>query len=371
MTTRQLMRLFHEAVDAPPNARKTLTLHVLRPRLCNASARTRHRYPRRSGALGSRQTRRYGPLYPRRHRHDRQHRGPLRPADATEQEAEEQEGSAAGVIPTAMSVPALEVADIFRDHGAAWRSANAGHLSLDQLKVMDHRALSYRSAWRPCGALRGLCAHRHHLRQLPQPALPQVPGRRRKAVAGRTRGQAAAGALLGVVFTLPEPIAAVAYQNKAVIYDLLFKAAAEATLTIAADPKHLGARSASPPYSTPGARPWRVRHLRVVRARRRLVARRQRLACGPASFCRCACSRACSAAGSSSKCSRTRTRPAASRSFRRPRCTRQRRSIRRRADAAAQGRVGGLRQEAVPADRRPCSLIWRATPIGSPSPTAG
>ena len=47
-----------------------------------------------------------------------------------------------------------------------------------------------------------------------------------------------------VVFTLPAPIAAIAYQNKAVIYDLLFKAAAEATLTIAADPKHLGARIA-------------------------------------------------------------------------------------------------------------------------------
>jgi hypothetical protein len=45
-----------------------------------------------------------------------------------------------------------------------------------------------------------------------------------------------------VVFTLPAPIADIAYQNKAVIYDLLFKAAAEATLTIAADPKHLGAR---------------------------------------------------------------------------------------------------------------------------------
>jgi Phage integrase family len=39
--------------------------------------------------------------------------------------------------PTAMSRPALEVADIFRDHGAVWRSANAGHLSLDQLKVMS------------------------------------------------------------------------------------------------------------------------------------------------------------------------------------------------------------------------------------------
>jgi hypothetical protein len=44
------------------------------------------------------------------------------------------------------------------------------------------------------------------------------------------------------VFTLPAPIAAVAYQNKAVIYDLLFKAAADTMLTIAADPKHLGAR---------------------------------------------------------------------------------------------------------------------------------
>ena len=44
------------------------------------------------------------------------------------------------------------------------------------------------------------------------------------------------------MFTLPAPIADIAYQNKAVIYDLLFKAAAETTLTIAADPKHLGAR---------------------------------------------------------------------------------------------------------------------------------
>ena len=45
-----------------------------------------------------------------------------------------------------------------------------------------------------------------------------------------------------VVYTLPAAIADIAYQNKAVIYDLLFKASAETTLTIAADPKHLGAR---------------------------------------------------------------------------------------------------------------------------------
>jgi len=44
-----------------------------------------------------------------------------------------------------------------------------------------------------------------------------------------------------VVYTLPGPIADIAYQNKAVIYDLLFKASAETTLKIAADPKHLGA----------------------------------------------------------------------------------------------------------------------------------
>jgi hypothetical protein len=45
-----------------------------------------------------------------------------------------------------------------------------------------------------------------------------------------------------VVFTLPTPIADIAYQNKAVIYDILFKAAAETLITIAADTKHLGAR---------------------------------------------------------------------------------------------------------------------------------
>src|SRR6476619_1351435 len=48
-----------------------------------------------------------------------------------------------------------------------------------------------------------------------------------------------------VVFTLPGPIADIAYQNKTVIYDLFFKAAAETTLTIAADLKHLGARIGS------------------------------------------------------------------------------------------------------------------------------
>jgi hypothetical protein len=61
-------------------------------------------------------------------------------------------------------------------------------------------------------------------------------------MAGRARGGAAAGAVFHLVFTLPTAIADLAYQNKAVIYDLLFKASSETMLTIAADPKHLGAR---------------------------------------------------------------------------------------------------------------------------------
>ena len=44
------------------------------------------------------------------------------------------------------------------------------------------------------------------------------------------------------VFTLPGPIADIAYQNQAVVYDLLLRTAAETLITIAADPKHLGAR---------------------------------------------------------------------------------------------------------------------------------
>jgi hypothetical protein len=59
---------------------------------------------------------------------------------------------------------------------------------------------------------------------------------------GSARGRAAAGVVLHVVFTLPAAIADVAYQNKAVICRLLFKASAETMLTIAADPRHLGAR---------------------------------------------------------------------------------------------------------------------------------
>lgn len=137
----------------------------------------------------------------------------------------------------------LEVADIFHRHGAAWRKANAGHLSLGQLQVMsaieqcrsaalgghverceecDHRRIAYNS-----------CRNRH---------CPKCQGAAaRDWLAARESDLLPVG-YFHLVFTLPAEIAPIAYQNKGVVYDLLFRAAAETLITIAADPKHLGAR---------------------------------------------------------------------------------------------------------------------------------
>jgi len=139
--------------------------------------------------------------------------------------------------------PALEVADIFRDRGPAWRKANAGHVSLGQLKVMSaiescrtaalgghvercedcaHTQIAYNS-----------CRNRH---------CPKCQGAAAKQWLAEREADLLPVPYYHVVFTLPTAIADIAYQNKAVIYDLLFKASAETLTTIAADPRHLGAR---------------------------------------------------------------------------------------------------------------------------------
>ena len=142
-----------------------------------------------------------------------------------------------------MSRPALEVADIFRDHGAAWRRANAGHVSLGQLKVM--------SAIESCrtAALGGHvercedCAHtRIAYNSCRNRHCPKCQGAAAKDWLAAREAELLPVPYFHVVFTLPAPISDIAYQNKAVIYDLLFKASAETLITIAADPKHLGAR---------------------------------------------------------------------------------------------------------------------------------
>jgi hypothetical protein len=141
-------------------------------------------------------------------------------------------------------VPAsLEVADIFRSAGPAYRATHAGHLSLHQLKVMSAiqncrtAALGgHVEACTDCGHWRiayNSCRNRH---------CPKCQG-----AAARTWLEAREADLLPVgyfhvVFTLPAEIADIAFHNKALVYDLLFRAASETMLTIASDPKHLGAR---------------------------------------------------------------------------------------------------------------------------------
>jgi Putative transposase/Transposase zinc-binding domain len=141
---------------------------------------------------------------------------------------------------------ALEVADIFRTHGPAWRQARRGHLSLQQLKVM--------SAIEQCRSA-ALGGHVLRCAGCEQVQITYNSCRNRhcpKCQAGAARRwlQARQADLLPVeyyhvVFTLPAPIGALAYTNKAVIYGLLFDLAAEVLTTIAADPRHLGARIAA------------------------------------------------------------------------------------------------------------------------------
>ena len=137
-----------------------------------------------------------------------------------------------------MRRPRLEVADIFDRHGAAWRRANAGHVSLGQLQVMS-AIVSCRTAALGGHVTACRTAAPRRVQLLPQPPLPGVSGRR-PGTAGR-RADLLPVPYFHLVFTLPAAIAGLAYQNKAVIYDLLFKASSETLLTIAADPKHFGA----------------------------------------------------------------------------------------------------------------------------------
>ena len=142
-----------------------------------------------------------------------------------------------------MRRPQLEVADIFHRHGGSWRQANAGRVSLGQLKVMSAIEQCRSAALgghvercEDCGHSRiayNSCRNRH---------CPKCQGAAaRDWLAAREADLLPVG-YFHLVFTLPAKIGPIAYQNKAVVYDLLFRAAAETLLTIAADPKHLGAR---------------------------------------------------------------------------------------------------------------------------------
>jgi Putative transposase/Transposase zinc-binding domain len=137
----------------------------------------------------------------------------------------------------------MEVADIFRAHGAAWCAANKGHVSLGQLRAISaikacrtaalgghvarcegctHTVIGYNS-----------CRNRH---------CPKCQGSAAREWLAEREAELLSVPYYHMVFTVPAAVADLAYQNKEVIYDILFKASAETMLTIAADPKHLGAR---------------------------------------------------------------------------------------------------------------------------------
>jgi hypothetical protein len=142
-----------------------------------------------------------------------------------------------------MSRPTLEVADIFRDHGAAWRQANSGHVSLDQLKVMSAVERCRTSALGGHVAACEDCGHSHiAYNSCRNRHCPKCQGAAARDWLADREAELLPVGYFHLVFTLPGQIADIAYQNKRVIYGLLFKASAEATLTIAADPKHLGAK---------------------------------------------------------------------------------------------------------------------------------
>ena len=141
--------------------------------------------------------------------------------------------------------PVLELADILREHGSAWREANRGHASLDQLKVMSaiercrtaalggHVARCENAACRHTHVAFNSCRDRH---------CPKCQAAASRRWLADREAELLPVPYFHVVYTLPAKLRDIAWQNKRVVYDLLMKAAAETTLAVAANPRRLGAR---------------------------------------------------------------------------------------------------------------------------------
>src|SRR4051794_4768620 len=138
--------------------------------------------------------------------------------------------------------PGLEVADVFRRHGDAYRRRHDAHLGRVERRVMSAIELcrtaalgGHTEACAECGLVRcayNSCRNRH---------CPKCQGQARAAWLAARQSELLPVPYFHVVFTLPAPVAEIAFQNKAAVYAILFRAAAETLRTIAADPTHLGA----------------------------------------------------------------------------------------------------------------------------------
>jgi hypothetical protein len=136
----------------------------------------------------------------------------------------------------------LEVADIFRRHGVAYRRAHDGHLGRVEQRTMSAIELCRTAALgghvegcRSCGTIRvayNSCRNRH---------CPKCQGHACQDWLAARQDELLPVPYFHVVFTLPAEVAAIAFQNKAVVYAILFRTVAETLRTIAADSKHLGA----------------------------------------------------------------------------------------------------------------------------------
>src|SRR6266568_1648538 len=141
-----------------------------------------------------------------------------------------------------MDRPKLEVADVFRRYGEAYRQQHGASMSMAQRRVMTAIELCRTAALGghlercdQCGHERNCfnsCRDRH---------CPKCQSLARAQWIEDRKAELLGVPYFHVVFTVPEEIAAIALQNKAVVYGILFRATAETLTTIAADPKHLGA----------------------------------------------------------------------------------------------------------------------------------
>jgi Putative transposase/Transposase zinc-binding domain len=141
-----------------------------------------------------------------------------------------------------MDRPRLEVGDVFRRYADTYRQQHAGSLSRDQLRVMSAiercRTAALGGHVEQCDQCHfqriayNSCRDRH---------CPKCQSLARAQWIQDRQAELLDTEYFHVVFTLPEEIADIAFQNKEVVYDILFRATSETLRTIAADPKHLGA----------------------------------------------------------------------------------------------------------------------------------
>jgi hypothetical protein len=138
--------------------------------------------------------------------------------------------------------PAVEVADVLRRHGEAYLRDHAGHLGRVERRVIGAITAcrtatlgGHVEACDDCGTTRVVynsCRNRH---------CPKCQGAARTKWLADRQGELLSVPYFHVVFTLPAPVAAIAFQNKAVVYAILFKTAIEAMTTLASNPRRLGA----------------------------------------------------------------------------------------------------------------------------------